>query len=112
LPSHQPIKTIQLNDLYQSPVYLYQLTGQKWRSHALCGTDARFLEMTRFRKGVLITTSRFSKKTNSRVTHSMSGNLLITSDEIGQVTCCRYNADKRQASTLILFYKQRLTPTT
>jgi 16S rRNA A1518/A1519 N6-dimethyltransferase RsmA/KsgA/DIM1 with predicted DNA glycosylase/AP lyase activity len=29
LPSHQPIKTIQLNDLYQSPVYLYQLTGQK-----------------------------------------------------------------------------------
>jgi predicted RNA methylase len=29
LPSHQPIKTIQLNDLYQSPVYLYQFTKQK-----------------------------------------------------------------------------------
>lgn len=26
LPSHQPIKTIHLNDLYQSPVYLYQFT--------------------------------------------------------------------------------------
>ena len=26
LPSHQPIKTIQLNDLYNSPIYLYQLT--------------------------------------------------------------------------------------
>lgn len=26
LPSHQPIKTIQLNDLYLSPVYLYQFT--------------------------------------------------------------------------------------
>ena len=24
LPSHNPIKTIQLNDLYQSPVYLYK----------------------------------------------------------------------------------------
>ena len=27
LPSHQPIKKIQLNDLYQSPVYLYRFTG-------------------------------------------------------------------------------------
>jgi 16S rRNA A1518/A1519 N6-dimethyltransferase RsmA/KsgA/DIM1 with predicted DNA glycosylase/AP lyase activity len=26
LPSRQPIMTIQLNDLYQSPVYLYQFT--------------------------------------------------------------------------------------
>ncbi len=49
---------------------------------------------------------------NSRDTHSTSGNLLTTTDEIGQVTCCRYNADKRQASTLILHYKQKLRPTT
>ncbi|MFT5117946.1 MAG: hypothetical protein ACI9NY_001479 [Kiritimatiellia bacterium] len=28
LPAHEPIKTIQLNDLYQSPIYLYQFTKQ------------------------------------------------------------------------------------
>jgi hypothetical protein len=49
---------------------------------------------------------------NSRDTHSTSDNLLTTADEIGQVTCCRYNAGKRQTSTLILHYKQKLTPTT
>ncbi len=27
LPSHQPIKKIQLNDLYKSPVYLYQFSN-------------------------------------------------------------------------------------
>lgn len=27
LPAHQPIKTLQLNDLYKSPVYLYQFTA-------------------------------------------------------------------------------------
>ena len=26
LPSHQPIKTVQLNDFYKSPVYLYKFT--------------------------------------------------------------------------------------
>jgi hypothetical protein len=55
--------------------------------------------------------SRIAGK-NSRVTHSTSGNLLTTTDEIGPVTCCRYNADKRQTSTQILPYKQKLTPTT
>jgi hypothetical protein len=49
---------------------------------------------------------------NSRDTHSPSGNPLTTTDKIGQVTCCRYNADKRQASTLILLYKQKLKLTT
>jgi hypothetical protein len=29
-------------------------------------------------------------------------------NEIGQVTCWGYNADKRQASTLILLYKKNL----
>jgi hypothetical protein len=49
-----------------------------------------------------------STKRNIRDTHSTSDNLLTTTDEIGQVTCCRYNADKRQANKLIYFINKNL----